>query len=240
VIVAALTLASLLMMAFAANVRALPVMPEVRQQGCPCTLWPDQAVPAIAAQDDNHAVELGVKFQTSSPGFISGLRFYKSAPNVGVHLGSLWSRDGQLLARATFANESSSGWQQVLFSGPVAVSPQVSYVASYHTDVGHYAVNQGYFATTGVERGPLRALANGEDGPNGVYRYGASGFPSETYLGSNYWVTPIFATDGLDVVPPAISGVQVTDVTPTSATVRWTTDERSDSRVDLARRPPTA
>lgn len=252
VVVTALFLASLAVFAFAPGVRAAPATPGevsalragpqfspvVRQQGCPCTLWPDQAVPAVEAQDDNQAVELGVKFRMSSPGFIVGVRYYKSAQNAGAHLGSLWSRDGQLLARASFVNESASGWQQVLFASPVSVSPNVTYVASYHTDVGHYAVNQDYFATIGVERGPLRALANGEDGPNGVYRYGASGFPADTYRSSNYWVSPIFSTDGLDIVAPAIGGVQVTQVTSTSATIRWTTDEPSDSRVDFG--PTTA
>jgi hypothetical protein len=251
-VLAALMLASMIVIAFAPTARAAPALPDraseartpplplpaVRQLACPCTLWPVQAAPAVAAQDDNQAVELGVKFRTSSPGFIVGVRYYKSAPNAGQHLGSLWSRDGQLLARGTFVNESPSGWQQLLFSSPVAVSPNITYVASYHTDVGHYAVNHDYFATIGVQQGPLRALANGEDGPNGVYRYGASGFPTDTYRSSNYWVTPVFSTEGSDVVPPAISGVQVTDVSQTDATIRWSTDEPSDSRVDIG--PTTA
>jgi hypothetical protein len=215
-----------------------PWAPAVRQQACPCTLWPDQAVPAVASAPDNRAVELGVKFRVAGPGFISGVRFYKSAENVGMHLGTLWSSDGQRLARATFGSETASGWQQALFAAPIPVLPGTTYVASYHTDVGFYAANRDYFTTTGYERGPLRALADGEDGPNGVFRYGASGFPSDGFFGSNYWVDAIFTTDGSDVVPPAIGDVQVTDVTTTAATVRWQTDEASDSRVDFG--PTTA
>jgi hypothetical protein len=246
-VIGALALASLMLLALTPDASALPLSPippaeqsvplnlpwapVVRQQACPCTLWPDQAVPAVAGWADNRAVELGVKFRVTSPGFISGIRFFKSAENVGMHLGNLWSGDAQLLSRATFGDETASGWQRALFSSPIPVSPNITYVASYHTDVGYYASNQDYFATTGYERGPLRALANGEDGPNGVYRYGASGFPSDTYQSSNYWVDPIFTTDGIDVVPPAISGVQVTDITRTGATIRWQTDEASDSRI---------
>jgi hypothetical protein len=35
---------------------------------------------------------------------------------------------------------------------------------------------------------PLRAFANGEDGPNGVYSYGAGAFPNRTYNSTNCWV----------------------------------------------------
>jgi hypothetical protein len=150
-----------------------------------------------------------------------------------MHLGNLWGMNGQLLARAIFANETASGWQQVLFSAPVPVSPATTYIASYHTDVGYYSLNHDYFATGGHELGPLRALANGEDGLNGVFRYGASGFPSDSWRSTNYWVTPIFSTQWSDTVPPAISSVQVTEITPTGATVRWQTDEPSDSRVEF-------
>jgi hypothetical protein len=65
-------------------------------------------------------------------------------------------------------------------------------VASYHTNVGYYSADLAYFATSGVANPPLRALANGENGGNGVYRYGASGFPNQTYNASNYWVDVVF------------------------------------------------
>ncbi len=40
---------------------------------------------------------------------MTGVRFYKSAANTGTHIGSLWSASGQLLAQATFTNETASG-----------------------------------------------------------------------------------------------------------------------------------
>ena len=43
---------------------------------------------------------------------------------------------------------------------------------------------------------------SGTDGANGVYRYGASGFPNSSYASSNYWVDVVFTTDR-DSKPPA-------------------------------------
>ena len=58
---------------------------------------------------------------------------------------------------------------------------------------GRYSVNENYF-TSATTRGPLTALQNGTDGANGVYRYGASGFPTTGYRSSNYWVDVVFTT----------------------------------------------
>src|SRR5207248_229438 len=100
---------------------------------------------------------------------------------------------GTLLRSGTFTDETEEGWQQVIFGEPVPIVANTTYVASYHTDVGSYAANQGYFASAGVARWPLRVLADGEDGPNGVFKYGASAFPDEAYMASNYWVDVIFS-----------------------------------------------
>ena len=51
------------------------------------------------------AVELGVKFQSSATGTVSGIRFYKSSQDTGTHTGELWSSTGTKLATATFTNE---------------------------------------------------------------------------------------------------------------------------------------
>ncbi|MBE2223195.1 MAG: DUF4082 domain-containing protein, partial [Anaerolineae bacterium] len=114
--------------------------------------------------------------------------------NTGTHIGNLWDSSGQQLATATFISETGSGWQQVNFATPVAINANTTYVASYHTEVGYYAANGGYFSFSGVDNAPLRALGNGVDGGNGVYRYGATGFPSSSYNATNYWVDVVFAT----------------------------------------------
>src|SRR5207249_4077961 len=108
--------------------------------------------------------------------------------------GSLWSRTGTLLGQATFANETASGWQQVTFAVPVAIAANTTYVASYHMTAGHYAEDDGTFASSGVDSGPLHGLKAGVDGADGVYAYSsASKFPSSSYQSANYWVDVVFS-----------------------------------------------
>jgi hypothetical protein len=178
----------------------VPVAPGSSQ------LWDNTAVPAVASAADNGPVELGVKFQTDTPGYITGLRFYKGAGNTGTHVGHLWDNAGNLLGSATFLNESATGWQTVVFSQPIAVAANTTYVASYFAPNGHYAYTTTYFIS-GVTSGDLRALANGEDGPNGLYKYAsAGGFPNAGFQSSNYWVDVVFNTSATDTTPPAVTG----------------------------------
>ena len=116
-------------------------------------------------------MNLGVQFQASSSGKITGVRFYKETDNTGTHVGSLWTASGTLLATGTFSGETASGWQELDFSSPVAVTAGTTYVASYHTNTGHYAYTRTD-CRRAVTNGPLTALASG-----GVYAYGA-GTPS--------------------------------------------------------------
>ena len=106
------------------------------------TIWSSSAKPTTADSGPDSAVTLGVKFSSTISGMITGIRFYKGSGNTGTHVGSLWSSTGTLLATATFTNETASGWQQVNFSSPVAITANTIYVASYHTNVGHYADDQ--------------------------------------------------------------------------------------------------
>jgi hypothetical protein len=182
---------------------------------CPCTAWSSSTAPANPSVNDPNAVELGVKFTVELDGVILGVRFYKGPSNTGTHVGNLWSISGQLLATATFSNETSTGWQQVTFSSPVAVKANTVYVASYHTNVGNYAGDNGFFATTGVDSPPVHLLRDGVSGGNGVYAYSASSiFPSNTYQSSNYWVDVVFAVGNA----PSLASITVTPANPTIAT----------------------
>src|SRR6185295_14071637 len=78
-------------------------------------------------------VELGVKFRSDVNGSITGIRFYKGPADTSVHTGSLWSSTGQLLATGTFTGKTATGWQQLNFSAPVAITANTTYTASYHT-----------------------------------------------------------------------------------------------------------
>lgn len=113
---------------------------------------------------------MGVRFTSSTGGLLTGLKFYKSAANTGVHTAHLWTASGQLLATATFTGETGSGWQQVNFQTPVAITAGTTYVASYYTTTGHYALTRPYFASQ-YTNGPLSVPIGG-----GVYQYGAMPF----------------------------------------------------------------
>ena len=65
-------------------------------------------------------------------------------------------RPGTLLASATFSGETASGWQEVQFATPVAITANTTYVASYYTPSGFYSVTRPYF-TSQVSSPPLRA-----------------------------------------------------------------------------------
>ena len=147
---------------------------------CPCTIWESDATPAIPSVNDPSAVELGVKFQTSTSGWIDGVRFYKGPGNTGTHTGSLWTDSGTLLAHGTFTNETGSGWQTLEFPSAVPVNAGQTYVASYYAPNGNYSATSSYFASSGFVNAPLQALEDGADGGNGVYGYGGDQFPTST------------------------------------------------------------
>ncbi|MEX0679333.1 MAG: DUF4082 domain-containing protein, partial [Pirellulales bacterium] len=154
------------------------------------SVWPRTTTPSTVDSGDGNSIELGMKFSANTNGSITGLWFYKSAANTGTHTGSLWSASGQLLATATFTGETASGWQRVDFASPVAVTAGTTYVASYHTNSGHYSVNRSYFNSP-YTSGPLTVPANG-----GVYGYGSGGFPTSSFQGSNYWIDVDFVPSG--------------------------------------------
>src|SRR5262249_13941998 len=95
------------------------------------------------------AIELGTKFQSDVSGTVLGVAFYKAPGDTSVHTGSLWSANGNLLATGTFSGETSSGWQQLSFSSPVAVTAQTTYVVSYHTN-GSFAYQYSTFQNQGI------------------------------------------------------------------------------------------
>src|SRR2546430_8608949 len=171
------------------------------------TIWPSTATPAVSDAGANGPLELGVSFKSDVSGYITGVRFYKGVNNTGTHLGHLWSSTGTLLATATFTGENASGWQQVNFSNPVAISANTVYVASYYT-TGHWSYDWSYFAASGADNAPLHSLANGNGAANGVYAYGnGTVFPTSTTQ-ANYWVDVAFT--------PAASAQQM--IWPSTAT----------------------
>jgi hypothetical protein len=179
---------------------------SVSEHDCPCDGWNSSSAPVEADSGDGNSIEVGVKFRADYSGYITGVRFYKSAANVGTHQGNLWTSTGTLLSTATFSNESASGWQQVNFASPVPIVANTTYVASYFAPDGHYSADADFFATKGQDNPPIHLLQNGVDGANGIYNYSSTSiFPSATYNSTNYWVDVVYIPgSSMPGAPPAL------------------------------------
>lgn len=156
--------------------------------------------PVTLTEKDSSPVELGVKFQPLVNGTITAIRFYKGPRNTGLHVGHLWTAKGTLLASAAFSDETPSGWQHTILSGPISVSAGATYVVSYHTN-GYYSADVNYFLNSRTD-GLLTAPASAASGGNGVYTYGTnSSFPTYTWKACNYWVDVVFNPSGVTPSP---------------------------------------
>jgi len=190
-----------------ALVATMLLAPIAASADCPCTIWTGSPVPGTIDANDGVSIEVGVKFRADVDGTITGIRFYKSAANTGTHVANLWTVGGTLVGSTTFSGETASGWQETTFTTPIEITANTTYVASVFMPVGHYSHDGSYFASQSIDNGPLHALQDGIDGPNGVYVYaGTSAFPTSSYNASNYWVDIVFATEsGPDTTPPAVT-----------------------------------
>jgi methionine-rich copper-binding protein CopC len=163
---------------------------------CPCGIFGALHVPYITSENDSNAYEFGMKFQSTVPGWVAGVRFYKGTGNGGTHTGSLWSSSGTLLATGTFYSETATGWQTMLFPNPVQISANTTYVVSYYDPQGHYAIDEEYFASQ-VNVPPLigvKANYMTVGGGNGVFNPGGPGFPTHMNDSWSFSVDVIFDT----------------------------------------------
>lgn len=168
-----------------ANVSLLVTEPETT------SFFTANHTPSVVTVNDSSPVELGFRFRSSVDGEVTGIRYYRGPQNTGTHVGNLWTSTGDLLATATFTNETSSGWQQVNFAAPVSITAGTTYVASYHTN-GFYSADPNYFATSQTS-GPLTAPSSSSIGGNGVYAYGSSSlFPTNSFNSTSYGVDVLF------------------------------------------------
>jgi hypothetical protein len=183
---------------------------------CPCSVFSPPEPQGATLATNTGGRTAGMKFRTSTNGFIVGARFYKDAANTGLHVAKLYSASGTLLASAAFNNETSSGWQQVSFATPVSVSANTTYIISYFSASGEYSYGSTNFSSR-ITRGPIQGLAEGEDGSNGLLMSGDV-FPTESpFFARNYLVDAIFNTTtscslsgSLDPIGPVCAGQPVT------------------------------
>ncbi|MDP4265706.1 MAG: DUF4082 domain-containing protein [Bacteroidota bacterium] len=158
----------------------------------PITIFTRQIPPVQTANDKTGGIELGVKFQSLVDGKAEGVRFYKTPGNTGLHTAQLYSSDGTLLASKRFINETDSGWQFVLFDTIISITANTTYIAAYHSSLGNY-ISTVCGLKTEIINGPLTALADGEDGINGLYKYtNTPDLPDSGYNASDYWVDILF------------------------------------------------
>lgn len=147
-------------------------------------------LPSTPDSGDGSATTLGMAFVPSADGFVSGVRFYKSAANTGSHTGTLYSSTGTVLATGAFSNETASGWQLLTFTAPVAVTAGTQYVVAYYAPVGRYAYSAYFFSPGPLKTAALTAIG-GLGVANGVYGSGST-FPNQSYHQTNYFVDPVF------------------------------------------------
>ena len=154
------------------------------------SFWSATSTPTYQVYHDGTPVELGLRFSSSAAGSVTALRFLKASGDTAPHTLSLWSSTGTLLAQVTTTGETDTGWQQARLADPVPIEPGQVYVVSYHSETGTYVSADGFFTTYGaVTSGPLTAPADS----NGVYVYGATAYPTQTYQGSNYLADVVFS-----------------------------------------------
>jgi hypothetical protein len=179
-----------------------PVSWSFTTAACPCSLFSSTLVPATVNNPTSDgrpgpgpfSYELGVKVTVDQPTQLSAFRFYKSTSETGTHIGRLWSVDGAgagtLVAQATFAGETASGWQQQAVTG-VVLQPGTTYVLSVNANA-YFVATQGGLQTQ-IVSGPVRSVA---DGLNGVFGSAAGQFPTQSYNSSNYFVDGVFVPSG--------------------------------------------
>jgi hypothetical protein len=163
------------------------------------SFWADLPTPTNFDATEIGNLELGVKFQVDVPGTIKSVRFYKATVEDAVNIPvSVWTTGGTLVGQTT-VSVSGTGWKTATFTSPLPVSPDTTYIASYHVNsatpgqaIGYPYTSQ-YFSSSGVDNGPLHALASGLDGGNGVYRNSATpAAPNQTFNSTNYWIDVVF------------------------------------------------
>jgi hypothetical protein len=184
------------------------------------------AVPSTPVDSDTAAVTLGVKFWSSQPGTIAGIRFYRGykASSSGYTV-KLFSAGGALLASARTAKDTCAVpcWEEVNFPSPISIAANTTYVAAYYTGNGRYADDQDGL-TNGIASSPLVAPASGQVGGNGVYTY-STGFPTQVWNASNYYVDVSFTpTAPAAQTPKAVSfspagPINISDTAPAGTAV---------------------
>lgn len=172
-------------------------------------------VPVVGTSNDGGGINYttGMKFRSSTVGYVTGVRFYKTTGNTGNHTGLLYTSTGTVLSSVLFTGETATGWQTMSFPGAVVLSANTTYVIALFNDAGNYTEQNGYFNGTAITNGPLTALADGTDGCNGPFDkrvLATPSFPTTCFQQANYWVDVVFSSVNPNVpaAPQYIPGLK--------------------------------
>jgi Domain of unknown function (DUF4082) len=197
------------------NINSSVIIPHAGQSSAPAptsNVFTTQA-PSFSANNDGLNLTVGMLFQSTLIGQVTGVRFYRNAiMGPGTHVGALYTSTGTLLASFALPAASETvvnDWQDIVFSSPVTIQPGVTYVAAVYMGDGFYVASSPTidpgkdFSAGGITNGNMVGLAdNGVTTHNGVYIYGnALTFPTQFYTpGTNYYVDVAFTA-----TPPDLS-----------------------------------
>jgi hypothetical protein len=131
--------------------------------------------------------ELGLKFQSTVPGWILAIKHWKSPSETGPHVGNLWTVGGALLVSVTFTNESATGWQTQALPTPLRITANTTYVVSVNVNTNFPTTIQG-LAGSVINRNLLTVA----DGANGFYNDIPGSFPNVAFQSSNYFRDLVF------------------------------------------------
>ena len=171
---------------------------------CSCTIFGTPTGNSNFSEGSD--LELGVKFRASTDGYIKAIRFYKQGSMGGTHTGRLWTSGGSEMGSVVFTGESASGWQEMSFPSPIAVTADTLYVASVSMVDGNYTSTANYF-TSNITNGPLTAPSSASVGGNGVFNVNTGSFPSSSFNSANYWIDVSFFDD----TAPAVTSTSPLD-----------------------------
>lgn len=167
------------------------------------SLFAPTIFPSSTNNFDNTTYTLGTLFTASADGKIYGARWYfpdllPTQPVVATLYSWTSETTGTALASATFVN-CQSGWNQVLFSSPVAISANTKYVITAWTN-DYYASTAGQFTSAGITNatGTLTAPQDSSSAHNGKYHAGGSGstYPNQTFGGGCYFPDVLYVGNG--------------------------------------------
>jgi hypothetical protein len=146
-----------------------------------------ESAPSGSTNASGNALNLGVKFQTSTAGTMTHCWFYKIAADTGTHTCTVYRvLDGSTVGTVDFADESESGWQDQAFASALNIAANEDYIVTVSHPTGNWTSNVDYFAST-YTNGNLTATTAGTDYA-GRYIYGASMAYPVNDSARNYWV----------------------------------------------------